>query len=65
MAVQDFRQLHQETENEAASATLIQINDVIVNNVALIPEINHGSVQVIANSLNADNIAVSSFEFDY
>ena len=60
-----FRALQQETDIEAAYATIIQMNDILINDVALIPEVNRGSVQVIANTLNPDNIAVSSFELDY
>jgi len=62
-----YDQLLTTTDVEAATELLIQMNDVVINDVVLIPQVNRaGGNYAIANSLNQENIAAGpSFEPDY
>jgi peptide/nickel transport system substrate-binding protein len=62
-----YESLVKETDAEKASAMLIQMNDLIIHDVALIPEVNRAADSyAIANTLNNDNIMVGpGFELDY
>ncbi len=61
-----YEQLIKETDMEKASETLIKMNDLIINDVALIPEVNRAATTyALSNKINNDNVAGSSFEYDY
>jgi peptide/nickel transport system substrate-binding protein len=46
-----------QTDPEAAANILIQMNDLLIGEVVVIPEVNRGSVFAIANDINEENIA--------
>ena len=62
----DFEALGKATTFEEADALLIKMNDLIIDNVVLIPEVNRAADKYgIINTLVGDNVAGSSFEYDY
>ncbi len=62
-----YEQVLVETDIEQASALLIQMNDVLIDDVALIPEVNRSSdTYAISNDLRNENVMVGpGFEIDY
>jgi len=62
-----YDSLVRETDIEAASQTLIAMNDVLINDVAIIPEVNRPSdTYAISSALNNDNVALGvGFELSY
>lgn len=51
---------------EQAYDTLIAMNDILINDVVIIPQVNRAAdLYAIANRLNNDNIAVGAFELNY
>ena len=45
---------------------LIAMNDVLINDVVIIPEVNRAAdTYAISNNLNNDNVAVGPFEINY
>ena len=61
-----FVDLGKATTFEAANALLIKMNDLIIDNVALIPQVNRAAGKsAIINSLVKENIAGSAFEYEY
>jgi len=62
-----YESLVQETDIEAASQTLIAMNDIIINDVAVIVEVNRPSdTYAISTALNNDNVAKGvGFEQNY
>lgn len=51
---------------EQAYDTLIAMNDILINDVVVIPQVNRAAdLYAIANRLNNDNIAVGAFELNY
>ncbi|MBA2277111.1 MAG: peptide ABC transporter substrate-binding protein [Chloroflexia bacterium] len=62
-----YEELLAATEIEAATALLIEMNDIVINDVVVIPLVNRaGGNYAIANTLNQENIAAGpSFEPDY
>lgn len=55
------------TDLEAAGQKLIELNDILINDVAIIPEVNRPSdTYAITKTLNADNIALGvGYELNY
>jgi len=62
-----YEQLLKETDAEKAASMIIQMNDIMINDVALIPEVNRaGDVYAISNQLRDENVMVGpGFELDY
>ena len=54
-----------ESDPERQAELFIQMNDMVINENVVIPLVSPGNKQAYSRTLNADNIAVSSFEFDY
>lgn len=55
------------TDLEAAGQKLIELNDILINDVAIIPEVNRPSdTYAIARTLNNDNVALGvGYELNY
>ena len=65
-----YEALGTESDLEAAAELLIEMNDILINDVALIPEVNRGSTYAAHESLFhgegvTDNAANSPFELNY
>ena len=62
-----YDSLVRETDIEAASQTLIAMNDVLINDVVIIPEVNRpADTYAISSQLNNDNVALGvGFELNY
>ncbi len=62
-----YDQLAKEIDFEKASALLIKMNDLVINEVAVIPEVQRSSdTYAIANELQEKNVAIGvGFEFVY
>jgi len=55
-----------ETDPEKAAQLFIQMNDIVINEVVVIPLVQRSAdTYAITNSLNPDNVAESFFEQDY
>jgi peptide/nickel transport system substrate-binding protein len=66
----DFDALYEElltmTDAEQAYQQLIEMNDVLINDVVIIPEVNRAADKyAISLNLNNDNIALGPFEINY
>jgi peptide/nickel transport system substrate-binding protein len=54
------------TDNERAAELIIQMNDILINEIVVIPQVNRAADKYcISNNLNNDNVAVSAFELNY
>lgn len=54
------------TDVEEAYATLIAMNDILINDVAIIPEVNRAADKyAISNMLNNENVALGPYEYSY
>jgi peptide/nickel transport system substrate-binding protein len=54
------------TDPEQAYEQLIAMNDVLINDVVIIPEVNRAAdTYAISSNLNNDNIAIGPFEINY
>ena len=54
------------TDPEAAYEQLIAMNDVLINDVVIIPEVNRAAdTFAVSNTLNPDNLALGPFEINY
>ena len=61
-----YESLIVQTDPEAAADILIQMNDLLIEEVVVIPQVNRGSVFAIANSINEENIAAGpGFELSF
>jgi len=61
-----FEQVRLETDIEKAAEMFIQLNDIVINEVAVVPLVNRAADKyAISNTLRDENVAVSSFEYDY
>jgi len=61
-----YESLIVQTDPEAAADILIQMNDLLIEEVVVIPQVNRGSVFAIANSINEENIAAGpGFELTF
>jgi peptide/nickel transport system substrate-binding protein len=55
-----------ETDAEKAAQLFIQMNDIVINEIAVIPEVHRAAEKyAISNTLVNDNVAVSFFEGNY
>ena len=58
-----FDELGKVTTFEEANTLLIKMNDIVIDNVALIPQVNRAAAKsAIINTLVSDNVAASAFE---
>ena len=61
-----FDQVRLETDFQKAAQLFIQLNDILINDVAVVPLVNRAADKyATANSLVDANVAVSDFEVDY
>ncbi|MDP9369282.1 MAG: ABC transporter substrate-binding protein, partial [Chloroflexota bacterium] len=61
-----YEQVRVETDLEKTAQLLIQMNDLLINDVALIPLVNRAADKYAnSNTLVNDNLAISSFELNY
>jgi peptide/nickel transport system substrate-binding protein len=61
-----FEQVRLETDLEKAAELFIQLNDILINDVAVIPLVNRASDKYgISTTLRDENVALSPFEFNY
>jgi peptide/nickel transport system substrate-binding protein len=60
-----FEQVRLETDIARAAELFIQMNDIVINDVAVIPIVNRATKQAISNTLVAENVAPSDFEYNY
>lgn len=62
-----YESLIKETDFEKASETLIKMNDLVIDNVVVIPLVQRSAdTYAISNELRAENVAIGvGFEFDY
>jgi peptide/nickel transport system substrate-binding protein len=67
---EDYDALYEElltvTDSEKAADLIIQMNDILINEVVVIPQVNRAADKyAISNTLNNDNVALSAFELNY
>ncbi|MFM8593878.1 MAG: peptide ABC transporter substrate-binding protein [Chloroflexota bacterium] len=61
-----FEMVRLETDINKAAEMFIQLNDILINDVAVVPLVNRAAGKsAISNELVAENIALSDFEVDY
>jgi peptide/nickel transport system substrate-binding protein len=61
-----FEQARLETDLEKAAELFIQLNDILINDVAVIPLVNRASDKYgISTTLRDENVALSPFEYNY
>ena len=61
-----YEELVKQTDPESAYQILIEMNDVLINDVVIVPEVNRAADKyAISNNLRNENVAESTFEFDY
>ncbi len=61
-----YEQLRLTVDVEEAAQIIIQMNDILVNEVVMIPEVNRAADKyAISNRLNNDNVALSALEGDF
>jgi peptide/nickel transport system substrate-binding protein len=61
-----FDQVRLETDLEKAAELFIQLNDILINEVAVVPLVNRSAgTYALAATLQEANIALSDFEVDY
>ncbi|MCC7022159.1 MAG: peptide ABC transporter substrate-binding protein [Thermomicrobiales bacterium] len=61
-----FEEVRLETDIEKAAEMFIKLNDILIDDVAVVPLVNRAADKyAIATTLRDENVAVSSFEYDY
>ena len=61
-----FEEAQRVTDLEQAAEAFIGMNDILIDDVAVVPLVNRAADKyAIANSLNAENIAMNPFEVNY
>jgi peptide/nickel transport system substrate-binding protein len=61
-----FEQVRLETDIEKAAELFIQLNDIVINDIAIVPLVNRSAGKYgISTTLYDENVAVSDFEVDY
>src|SRR5215208_436319 len=61
-----FEQVRLETNIEKAAELFIQLNDILINDVAVIPLVNRAADKYgISTTLRDENVALSPFEYNY
>lgn len=54
-----------EPDMEKSAELFIQMNDILYNDAAVLPVILQGKKAGVSNTLNAENVALNAFEFEY
>jgi peptide/nickel transport system substrate-binding protein len=54
-----------ETDQEKANEAFIKMNDIVINEVVVIPLVARANKAAVSNTLVQDNLALSSFEAEY
>lgn len=54
-----------EPDMQKSAELFIQMNDILFNDVAVLPVILQGKKAGVANTLNVENVALNAFEFEY
>ena len=61
-----FEQVRLETDLEKAAELFIQLNDILINDVAVVPLVNRAAAKYgISTTLQDENLALSAFEYNY
>ena len=61
-----FEQVRLETDLERAAELFIQLNDILINDVAVVPLVNRAADKyAISTTLRDENVALSPFEYNY
>ena len=60
-----YEQARIESDPEKLADLFIQMNDIVIDNNVVIPLVSPGNKQAFSRTLNADNLGISPFEFDY
>jgi peptide/nickel transport system substrate-binding protein len=61
-----FEQVRLETDLERAAELFIQLNDILINDVAVVPVVNRAADKYgISTTLRDENVALSPFEYNY
>ncbi len=60
-----FDQVRLETDIARAAELFIQMNDMVIDDIAVIPIVNRATKQAISTTLVAENVAPSDFEYNY
>jgi peptide/nickel transport system substrate-binding protein len=61
-----FEQVRLETDLEKAAELFIQLNDILINDVAVVPLVNRAADKyAISTTLRDENVALSPFEYNY
>ena len=59
-----FKQAQTETDAEKLAQLFIKMNDLVINDHAIVPLVRVGTKQGASKKLNADNIAPAAFSYD-
>jgi peptide/nickel transport system substrate-binding protein len=61
-----FEQVRLETDLEKAAEMFIQLNDIVINDIGVVPLVNRSADKyAIANTLRDENVALGSFDLNY
>ena len=61
-----YDQVRLETDLEKAAEMFIQMNDILIEDVAVIPIVNRAAAKYgVSTTLHEENVATSPFEYDY
>ena len=61
-----YEELLTVTDSERAAELIIQMNDILIEEIVVIPQVNRAADKyAISNNLNNDNVALSPFEYHY
>ena len=60
-----YEQAQVESDPETIADLFIQMNDLVINNNVVIPLVNVGNKVAYSRTLNEENLAIGSFEFEY
>jgi peptide/nickel transport system substrate-binding protein len=61
-----YEELLEQTDLEAATEILIELNDILINDVVIIPQVNRAAdTYAISTELNNDNVGLSPLELNY
>lgn len=54
-----------ETDADKLAEEFITMNDIVINDVAIVPLVVAGEPRAVSNKLNVENIALAAFSYDY
>ena len=61
-----FEQVRKETDIEKAAEMFIKLNDIVINEIAVVPLVNRSQdTYAISNTLHDENVAFGPFTYDY